>query len=766
MVFFLVNEDITDMAAKANILLVDDRPDNLLALEAVLDDLGQNLVRASSGEEALRRVQDETFAVVLLDVRLGTMDGFQVAQAMRAMERSRHTPIIFITAEDNDELSPAKAYTLGAVDYLVKPLEPTILRAKVEVFVRLFQHAHLQQSERRLRALLENAWDGISLVAADGTIRENFADNLHRLGYTSDEFIGHSCFEFFHPEEVPVIRSALEQLVRVPGAKTSIQFRMRRKDGSWRWMEGTGTNLLHEPSVQGIIVNYQDITEQREIEGIRAQLAAIVESSEDAIIGLDLHGLITSWNQGAERLYGYSADEVLGQPLACLVPPEQPDEFPDLLERILREERIAYYRTVRQRKDGSRVDVALSVSPIRDGTGQIVGAAKIVHDIGPQIRMEQELRRRAEELVEADRQKDQFLAMLAHELRNPLAPLLTGLQILRLPHTPPERSERTREMMERQLRQMTHLVDDLLDMSRILRGKVQLRRERLDLGKVARTAAEDRRVVLERAGLSLHLDFPQTPVWVRGDETRLSQILNNLLDNAVKFHDSGRHVWVRVAKDAERKEAVLTVRDDGIGIDPAMLPRLFNVFTQVDRSLDRTRGGLGLGLSLVKGLAELHGGSVEAQSAGPGQGAEFTVRLPLEGEPAILTGKQSSVEAGARRQRILVIEDNRDAGHSLQIFLQMLGHEVRLAYTGPEGVTAAQAWRPDIVLCDIGLPGLDGFGVARELRLNPTTARVRLLALTGYGQEEDRRRSHEAGFDHHLVKPADPEELLRLLASG
>lgn len=754
------------MVDPVNILLIDDHEANLLALEVILQPLHQNLVTARFGQEALRLLLDDDFAVVLLDIRLGDMDGFEVAQRIRAQERSQHTPIIFITAYESDDFPAAKAYTLGAVDYLVKPLVPEVLRAKVAVFIDLFQNVRLRQSERRLRALLENAWDGISLLASDGTLLENIPENSHRLGYSREESIGHSGFEFVHPDDLPAVREAIAHLLQAAGAKARLQYRLRRKDGSWCWMEGIGTNLLHDPAVRALVVNYRDIAEQKAAEQARAELAAIVESSDDAIIGEDLQGNITSWNQGAERLYGYSAEEIIGNPVARLHPPEQPSELPGVLERLRLGEHGEHLQTVRMRKDGSRVDVSLSVSPIKDGEGRVIGAAKIARDIGPQKRLEDELRRRADELAEAHRQKDQFLAMLAHELRNPLAPLLTGLHILRQPQMTVEAVEQTRAMMERQLRHVSHLVDDLLDVSRILRGKVELRRERLDLGQLARTAAEDRRAVLKQAGLALVLNIRATPVWVMGDPTRLTQVLNNLLDNAVKFADGGHKVTVQVTADAAGQQALLSVRDEGVGIEPEMLPRLFSPFLQADRSLDRSRGGLGLGLALVKGLAELHGGSVEASSAGRGHGAEFIIRLPLEKEPPALSKAPAASSKPGKRLRILIVEDNQDAANSLRLLLELLGHEVQVAYSGPDGVACARQWRPDVVLCDIGLPGLDGYGVARELRLNPTTARVRLLALTGYGAEEDHRRSSAAGFDAHLVKPADPKELIKLLASG
>jgi signal transduction histidine kinase len=378
-----------------------------------------------------------------------------------------------------------------------------------------------------------------------------------------------------------------------------------------------------------------------------------------------------------------------------------------------------------------------------------------------------ELGRANEALREADRRKDDFLATLAHELRNPLAPVRNALHILKVPGLSDEAADKAREMMERQIEHLVRLVDDLLDVSRIVRGKVQLHPERLEMGQLVRLTAEDCRPVLENAGLTLRLDTPDVPIWVHGDAIRLAQILNNLLDNAVKFSDGGQSVAVRVSVDAERRQAVLTVRDEGIGIEPSVLPRLFTPFAQADQSIERSPGGLGLGLALVKGLAELHGGQVRCVSEGRGRGTEFTVCLPLMPEPAALSSTPSTPRhLTGDCLRILVIEDHRDAAESLRLMLEMLGHQVHVAYSGPEGVQAAGEWQPDIVLCDIGLPGLDGYGVARQLRLNPTTARVRLLALTGYGTAEARQRSQEAGFDHHLVKPADPRELQRLLAPG
>lgn len=764
------------MATQAKILLVDDNEANLLALEVVLQSLGQELIKTRSGEEALQLLLQEDFAVVLLDIQLGGIDGFEVARSIRSQERSKHTPIIFITAFESEAFPPAKAYTLGAVDYLVKPLVPDILRAKVEVFLTLFlrteqvRQLQRQQTENealhRFRAIIEHSWDGYALMAADAVIHYASPSSIRILGYRPEELVGHNAFEFMHPDDRERIQGLFTQLIAQPDRVIPSVYRYRHKEGSWRWLEATGTNLLGDPSVQAVVVNCRDITEQREAEKVRAELAAIVESSEDAIIGEDLQGVITSWNKGAERLYGYDAEEVVGKPVTLLHPSEQADELPNLLERLGRGERIEPYETVRLRKDSSRVDVSLSVSAIKDNEGRVIGASKIARDIGPQKRLESELRRHAEELAEAHRQKDQFLAMLAHELRNPMAPLRTGVHILRQPQTPPEVRERTRDMMDRQLRHLSRLVDDLLDVSRIVRGKIELRMERLDLRRLVRTVADDRRPVLEQVGLTLFLDLPETPICVMGDQTRLTQVLNNLLDNSVKFAKGRNIVIVRLQADEERRQAVLCVRDEGVGIEPELLPRLFTPFLQADRSLDRSRGGLGLGLAMVKGLAELHGGSAEASSEGPGRGAEFTIRLPLDQEPPALSEMHAAPGPSGKQLRILVIEDNRDAADSLRLLLNIMGHEARVAYTGTEGVAAAKEWRSDVVLCDIGLPGIDGFEVARQLRRLPGMAKTLIVAITGYGQEPDVKRSKEAGIDYHFLKPIDPAQLKQVLANA
>ncbi|MGK4006123.1 PAS domain S-box protein [Sorangium sp. So ce1036] len=369
-------------------------------------------------------------------------------------------------------------------------------------------------------------------------------------------------------------------------------------------------------------------------------------------------------------------------------------------------------------------------------------------------------------LKEADQRKDEFLAMLGHELRNPLGPIRNAVEILQRNGLPHSLLSRACGVIERQVSHMARLVDDLLDVSRVASGRIQLRKERCDLTQLVRQTAEDYRATLEANGLTLVVEAPAEPLWVHGDHTRLSQALSNVLHNAGKFTDPGGRVTVSLSAASEGS-AVIRVRDTGIGVDPAMLSRMFEPFSQADRSLERSRGGLGLGLALVKGLVELHGGAASAESAGVGHGTEVRLSLPLSRglEPSPDRAAPPSA-VDARPLRVLIIEDNADAAESLQMLLAMDGYQVEVALSGPAGVEAARSFRPEVILCDIGLPGgMDGYGVARALKGSLGFAPSLMIALTGHGREEDRRRSREAGFDMHIIKPIDPSSLQDVLAS-
>jgi signal transduction histidine kinase len=382
-------------------------------------------------------------------------------------------------------------------------------------------------------------------------------------------------------------------------------------------------------------------------------------------------------------------------------------------------------------------------------------------------RIEDELRRRVEQLAEMDRRKDEFLATLAHELRNPLAPLRNSLHILRMSGDSGPASERIHEMMERQINHMVRLVDDLLEVSRITRGKIELRRERVELAAVLRSAVETSRPLIEAARHQLAITVPPEPLILEADPVRLSQVIANLLNNAAKYTEEGGQIWLTAR--LEGGDAAVSVRDTGLGIPADMLSRVFDMFAQVDRTLKRSQGGLGIGLTLARTLVEMHGGRVEARSDGLGKGSEFTVRLPLAAENSLAAEGRSRAAstqpATLSQQRVLVVDDNRDAADSLGLLLKFLGADAHVVYDGPSALQALDVYRPAVVFLDIGMPGMDGHEVARYMRQAPEFQDVMLIAMTGWGQEEDRRRSQAAGFDHHLVKPADADALQALLSS-
>jgi PAS domain S-box-containing protein len=490
----------------------------------------------------------------------------------------------------------------------------------------------------------------------------------------------------------------------------------------------------------------------------------MLEKLPAAAYTCDCDGLITYFNERAVQLWG--REPKLNDPVDRFCGSFRlftPDGSPIRHERcwmaltLLENKEYNGHEIVVERPDGSRLIVLANANPFHDDRGKLTGAVNVLVDITDRKRAEDALR-------EADRKKDEFLAILAHELRNPLAPIRNALELLRLDGQNVATQEQARTVMGRQLQQMVRLVDDLLDVSRITRNQLVLRKERVDLAAVMQCAVESARPLIKAGGHDLAVTLPPQPVYLDADPTRLAQVFSNLLNNAAKYTERGG----RLALFAEREgsDVVVTVRDNGVGIPAEMLPRIFDMFTQVDRTLERSQGGLGIGLTLVRWLVELHGGRIEAQSPGVGRGSEFLVRLPLivagrprdpgtngTGEPA-----QSSL-----RFRILVVEDNRDSATCLAMMLKLLGNEVRMAHDGIEAVRMAESFRPAVVLLDIGLPKLNGYAAAGQIRAEPWGKEMFLIALTGWGQDEDKRRSIEAGFNVHMCKPVDPAALERLL---
>ncbi|MDE2448212.1 MAG: response regulator [Gammaproteobacteria bacterium] len=576
---------MSEIEEKVSILLVDDQPQRLVAYRAILADLGLNLICAHSGREALEHLMDREFAVVLLDVSMPDMDGFEAAKLIHEHPRFERTPIIFVTGVHLDDLDRLKGYSLGAVDYVSVPIVPEILRSKVSVLVELYL--------KRQELQLANA--------------------------------------------------------RLSEANIALQEEKTRE------LEVVNRSLQHA----------------------NAELGAANRSLQSEI---------------AER-----------------------------------------------------------------------------------ARAEQALK-------EANRHKDEFLAMLAHELRNPLAPIHNAVELMRMKPLEDPQLNWAREVIARQLTSLTRLVDDLLDVSRITRGKINLTRQAVELEGLISRAVETVHPLFDECGHQLTLELPEPGIKVFGDPTRLTQAIANVLGNAAKYTDKGGQISLVAAVRGDDIE--IRIRDNGIGIRPEMLPHVFELFTQLERGDGRTQGGLGIGLALVQRLVQMHGGEVSAASDGPGKGSEFVVRLPLlrkedepvesqphlipdiapAGEVTAIVTPLASADAARLVRRILIADDNNDALESLATLLQLSGHEVFTATNGGTALQSAERHLPEVALLDIGMPLLDGYEVAKRIRAQPWGQRITLVALTGWGQDSDRRRSREAGFDSHLVKPLDLETLTDLLA--
>ncbi|HJZ91163.1 MAG TPA: CheR family methyltransferase [Gemmataceae bacterium] len=527
-------------------------------------------------------------------------------------------------------------------------------------------------------------------------------------------------------------------------------------DGRW-FIRRVLPYRTHHGQPEGLVVTFTDVTDLKAIQARARELGELLKVAP--VLVRDLEDRIVFWDRGAEEMYGFTPAEAIGRVSHELLRTTFPRPFEELLAELLRvgswEGELTHHR-----KDGSEIDV-LCRWVFRAGEGDRPGAILVVSaDITDRKRMEAALRA-------ADRQKNDFLAMLAHELRNPLAPVLNANQVLRLRGPADPATRQQRDLIDRQIGQMKRLLDDLLDVARITRGTIQVQKEPVDLRTVLETAVEAARPLMAAKDHDLQVSLPELPLVLEGDATRLTQVFTNLLANAAKYTDRGGRVWLTaVAEPSEdRVFAAVSVRDTGMGMTQEVVDRAFDLFSQADQSLDRAQGGLGIGLTLVKRLVERHGGTVEARSEGPGKGSEFVVRLPLDpGAVLPQRGPRPTEPAAARRLRILVVDDNVDSADSLALLLGIWEHDVVTANDGPSALEVAQAFRPEVVFLDIGLPRMNGYQVAREMRKSPDLARVLLVAVTGYGQEEDRQKAREAGFDVHLMKPVDPDEILAVLA--
>jgi len=483
-----------------------------------------------------------------------------------------------------------------------------------------------------------------------------------------------------------------------------------------------------------------------------------------AVVDQQRHTL-SALNPGLAKMHGYTPAELRGQPLSMLVSSDEQSRLP---EHIARAVELGHhsFESIHVRRDGSTLTVLTSLSAVHDvdshdAVSKVSQLAANFQDISERKKLEQSLIEQAASAHESDRRKDEFLAMLAHELRNPLAPILNAIELIRLSGGDADVVEESLTITERQVQQLVRLVDDLLDVARISQGKLTLRKSKIDVAQAVHSAVESCRPLIDSRGHQLTLALPERPIRVNVDPARLEQVLTNLLNNAAKYTKRGGHIWLSAEQDDSG--VIIRVRDNGVGMGPDLLPRVFDLFTQSDRS---AQGGLGVGLTLVRRLVEMHGGSVSASSPGVGRGSEFCVRLPAlpAGVAETADRLQGKAAVGAKKARLLLVDDNKDVVGMLALLLRKVGHEVDVAHDGPDALAAARACVPDVILLDIGLPGMDGYQVAVELRKDQRLRQCWLVAMTGYGQDEDVRRAQEAGFHHHLLKPVHLGSIQEVLA--
>ena len=640
-----------------------------------------------------------------------------------------------------------------------------------------------RQSEQRERQLLAETaeanakfhafFDQGALFAGildlNGSVLDANRLSWEAYGYAREQIVGKPFWEgpWWAPSAplVEQIKAGSAQAAAGQTFRAELPFFMA--DGSERVLDvmiqpirdDTGRVLFLAPT--GV-----DITDRNRAEADREKFVTLIENSTDFIGICDLQGVPFFINRAGLAMVGLDdIEHARRMPVASFFFPDDQDRitqefFPSVLEQGHGEIEVRF----RHFKTGHALWMAYKVLTLPDAAGRPIAFATVSQDVTERKRLEDNLRRLAADLSEADRRKNEFLAMLAHELRHPLAPISNAARALRLGRRDDEALPSASEMLERQVGHMARLVDDLLDMSRITRGRIELRKERVELAPIVDQAVEAVRSLYRNMNHELTVSLPTQSMHLDADPARLAQVVGNLLNNASKFTDKGGHVWLTIEQEGE--QAVIRVKDNGIGIDAENLLRIFEMFAQVDTSLERSRDGLGIGLTLVKTLVEMHGGTVDVRSDGIGRGSEFTVRLPILSDTSIrLSQPAVSQPAPVVGRRILIVDDSEDGAESLAMLLQFSGHETHKAYDGVEAIEAAERLRPDAVLLDIGLPKLNGYEVCSRIRQEPWGKSLMLVALTGWGQEEDRHRSREVGFDAHLVKPVDHDVLLRLLAS-
>lgn len=621
-------------------------------------------------------------------------------------------------------------------------------------------------------SIVDTVREPLLVLSADLRVRKANRSFYRTFKVTPEETVGKLIYDLGNQQwDIPWLRKLLEEVLAQDTAFDDFEVdHVFPAIGRKLMLLNARRICRQDNQTEFILLAIEDTTEYRQGAEARREIesryTSLVKNIKDhSIFMMDLEGNVITWNSEAERIIGYAESEILGRNFSIIFTPEDLQRgLPRRELTLARKDGRAEDERWHVRKDGSRFWALGIVTPMYDAGGNLTGFSKILRDMTERKCAELKLQEQAEALKLADRSKNEFLATVAHELRNPLAPIRNALQVMRLAGDDGNAVDQSRAVIERQVQQMVRLVDDLLDLSRISGGKMELRRKRVELAGVINAALEASRPLIEACGHELTVTLPPEPVYLDADPTRLAQVFLNLLNNSAKYTPQAGRIWLTVER--LKGEAVVRVRDTGVGIAAEMLPRIFELFTQAAGSLERSHGGLGIGLSLVRRLVEMHGGTVEARSEGLGSGSEFLVRLPILSQP---TDERSSASdnndkvAPAPKRRILVVDDNRDSATSLGMMLSLMGNDTDIAHDGLAAVEAAAAFRPDVMLLDIGLPKLNGYDVCRRIRAQPWGKGMVIVAMTGWGQEEDKRRSAEAGFNQHMVKPVDPAILEKLL---
>ncbi|MFC0252068.1 hybrid sensor histidine kinase/response regulator [Massilia consociata] len=770
---------------RASVLLVCERPAPDPVVARVHEELGQALVWERTAAEGLALARKQDFALILVDYGGDPQSLADTIRQVRSNRRSSHTPVVALGLPAQAPFPVDPLYEAGAIAVLTEPLSPTVLRAKVRFYIDAFvameerrrAEAALLETRSRLESIIAAAelavwsWDiPRDRVSADARMIEMFGiSSALRDGEPVAAY-----FDALHPDDIAATRALLDKAI-AHGGVYDATFRIRR-GGGWRWVIARG-HVEHDAGgaatcMQGVVI---DATRQFEAE-LQLRLSeeryrTLFDSIDEGVCVIEM--LYDSAGQPNDYrfletnpafLKQTGLADAIGRTIRQMAPGHERYWF-DIYGRV-----AASGEPVRFINEAKELGRWYDVYAARIGPPEQHRLAVVFNDVTERRRNEDALRQMAADLAEANRVKTEFLATLAHELRNPLAPIRSGLQFIRRAPDDPAAVQRIHAIMERQLGHLVNLVDDLLDVARITRGQIELKRERIELAAVLSAAVETSMPLIEAARHHLDVRMPVEALVVDADLTRLTQVVSNLLNNAARYTPRGGNIVLAAERDGN--EAVIAVSDNGVGIDPASLDDVFKMFTQVGDSRKQGAGGLGIGLSLVRSLVELHGGTVHAASAGTNAGSVFTVRLPLSDaapQMAAPADAPAGVEPAAPavpRQglRVLVVDDNRDAAETLSALLTHIGHSAPVANDGHQALRMMASFQPQVVFLDLGMPGMSGYEVAAAIRRDLRHAGVKLVALTGWGGEADRERTAQAGFDLHLTKPATTAAIEDVLA--